>query len=56
MVVWREGTFDALDLRSITKGRGRFAQNVSHYDEMPANEQQVLVSDYAKAKADREND
>ena len=46
----------ALDLRSITKGRGRFAQNVSHYDEMPANEQQVLVSDYAKAKADREND
>ena len=46
----------ALDLRSITKGRGRFSQTVSHYDELPPNEQQVLVAEYQKAKAEREND
>jgi elongation factor G len=46
----------ALDLRSITKGRGRFTQEVARYDEMPANEQQALVAEFEKAKADREND
>ena len=45
----------ALDLRSITKGRGRFSQKVAHYDEMPANEQQILVQEYLKAKADKED-
>lgn len=41
----------ALDLRSITKGRGRFKQTVSHYDELPHPEQQTLISEYAKLKA-----
>ena len=41
----------ALDLRSITKGRGRFRQDVSHYDEMPHLEQQKLMTEYAKARA-----
>jgi elongation factor G len=45
----------ALDLRSITKGRGRFSQTVSHYDEMPPNEQQILVQEYLKAKAEKED-
>lgn len=40
----------ALDLRSITKGRGRFRQEVSQYEEIPHPEQQSLVADYAKRR------
>jgi elongation factor G len=46
----------ALDLRSITKGRGRFKQTVSHYDELPTPEQQALVSEYAKQRAAHEQE
>ena len=42
----------ALDLRSITKGRGRFRQTVSHYDELPHPEQQTLIAEYQKRRAD----
>lgn len=45
----------ALDLRSITKGRGRFRQTVSHYEEMPHPEQQALVTEYAKIRAAHED-
>ncbi|MDR3692362.1 MAG: elongation factor G [Fimbriimonas sp.] len=45
----------ALDLRSITKGRGRFRQSLSHYEEMPFPEQQALVTEYAKQRAERED-
>ncbi len=41
----------ALDLRSITKGRGRFRQTPSHYDELPHSEQQALVTEYQKHRA-----
>ncbi|MBX3118774.1 MAG: elongation factor G [Fimbriimonadaceae bacterium] len=41
----------ALDLRSITKGRGRFKQTPSHYDDLPHNEQQALVQEYQKNRA-----
>ncbi|MCH7902967.1 MAG: elongation factor G [Armatimonadetes bacterium] len=41
----------ALDLRSITKGRGRFTATMSHYDEMPHNEMNNLVKAYAAAQA-----
>ena len=44
----------ALDLRSVTKGRGRFRQTVSHYEELPHPEQQKLVDEYAKVRAARE--
>lgn len=44
----------ALDLRSITKGRGRFRANLSHYDELPPNEQQSLIQEFAKEKAAHE--
>jgi elongation factor G len=44
----------ALDLRSITKGRGRFRQNMSHYDELPHPEQQNLIKEYEKQKAAHE--
>jgi elongation factor G len=46
----------ALDLRSVTKGRGRFRQNVSHYEELPHPEQQKLVEEYAKIRAARESE
>lgn len=46
----------ALDLRSITKGRGRFNQHVSHYDEMPHPEQQALIAEYQKRRADHETE
>lgn len=40
----------ALDLRSITKGRGRFSAQFSHYEEMPMNEQQALIQEYQKKR------
>lgn len=46
----------ALDLRSITKGRGRFHQEFSHYDELPHPEQQELIKEYAKRRAEHESD
>ncbi|MCW5942840.1 MAG: elongation factor G [Fimbriimonadaceae bacterium] len=44
----------ALDLRSITKGRGRFRQTFAHYDEVPFNEQQTLIEEYKKRRAAEE--
>ncbi len=41
----------ALDLRSITKGRGRFKQTVARYEDMPTPEQQTLIQEYAKMRA-----
>lgn len=41
----------ALDLRSITKGRGRFVQRFSHYDELPFPEQQALIKEFEQRKA-----
>jgi elongation factor G len=46
----------ALDLRSITKGRGRFRQSVDHYEELPHPEQQALIAEYAKQRAAHESD
>ena len=46
----------ALDLRSITKGRGRFRQSVDHYEELPHPEQQALVTEYAKQRAAHEQE
>ena len=46
----------ALDLRSITKGRGRFRQNVSHYDDLPHPEQQALIKEYEKQRAAHESE
>lgn len=46
----------ALDLRSITKGRGRFVQRFSHYDELPFPEQQALIKEYEQRKASEATD
>ncbi|MCW5936061.1 MAG: elongation factor G [Fimbriimonadaceae bacterium] len=45
----------ALDLRSITKGRGLFRANVSHYDEVPQNEQQNLIKEYQAHRKEDED-
>jgi elongation factor G len=44
----------ALDLRSITKGRGRFSQEFSHYEELPFTEQQSLVEEHERQRAAHE--
>lgn len=46
----------ALDLRSITKGRGRFSQRFSRYEELPHPETKKLVQAYADARAQHEED
>jgi elongation factor G len=46
----------ALDLRSITKGRGRFVQSVSHYDELPHPEQQALIKEHERLRAAHEQE
>jgi elongation factor G len=46
----------ALDLRSITKGRGRFRQVFSHYDELPQPETQVLAAHFEKNRKDHDDD
>ena len=39
----------ALDLRSITKGRGRFKADFARYDELPHNEAENLIKAYRAA-------
>lgn len=46
----------ALDLRSITKGRGRFRQEISSFEEVPFAEQQAIVEEYAKTRAAHESE
>ncbi len=41
----------AIDLRSITGGRGSFSMEISHYEEMPLHLQQSVVNDAEKQKA-----
>jgi elongation factor G len=38
----------ALDLRSITQGRGSFSQKFSHYEEMPAHLAKNIIDQYQK--------
>ena len=38
----------ALDLRSITQGRGSFSKKFSHYDEMPAHLAKTIIEDFQK--------
>jgi len=46
----------ALDLRSITKGRGRFQQVFSHYDELPHGEAQSLIAEFEKHRKEHEDE
>jgi elongation factor G len=42
----------AIDLRSITGGRGTFSFQISHYEEVPQHLQQAVVNDAEKQKAE----
>src|SRR5690348_2183026 len=44
----------ALDLRSITQGRGSFSTSVSHYEEVPAHLARQLIDAYQKESTGRE--
>lgn len=41
----------AIDLRSITQGRGTFSQEFSHYEDVPSNVADQVIADYKAAKA-----
>ena len=41
----------AIDLRSITGGRGAFTMKISHYEEVPQHLQQAVVDDAERQKA-----
>ncbi|MCL4425389.1 MAG: elongation factor G [Firmicutes bacterium] len=40
----------AIDLRSITQGRGTFSMQFDHYEEVPANIAQQIIEEYKKEK------
>jgi elongation factor G len=42
----------AIDLRSITQGRGTFSMEFDHYEEVPANIAQAIVEKHAAEKKD----
>lgn len=44
----------ALDLRSITKGRGRFHSELYSYEQMPQPEMEALIKEHAKVKQELE--
>lgn len=44
----------AIDLRSITRGRGRFSTEFSHYDEVPAHIAQQIIERARKERAEAE--
>jgi elongation factor G len=43
----------ALDLRSITQGRGSFQKKFSHYDEMPAHLAKAVIEDFQKQQEEK---
>jgi elongation factor G len=40
----------AIDLRSITRGRGSFSMKVSHYEEVPAHIAQTIIANHKKER------
>ncbi len=50
MVPQSEMLHYATDLRSITQGRGTFSMEFAHYEEVPANIQQELVTQHKKVE------
>jgi len=45
----------AIDLRSITRGRGVFETEFSHYEEVPAHVAQQIIAEYQKSKQEKES-
>jgi len=50
-----EMTRYALELRSITRGRGRFRTRFSHYEEAPPNVAQPLIEKYKRERESQEH-
>jgi elongation factor G len=44
----------AIDLRSMTKGAGKFIMSFSHYEELPAHLARPLIDEYQKSKKQEE--
>jgi elongation factor G len=40
----------AIDLRSITRGRGTFKTQFSHYEEVPAHIAQTIIANHKKER------
>jgi elongation factor G len=40
----------AIDLKSITQGRGRFTTKISHYEEVPAHVAQKIIAEHQAEK------
>jgi elongation factor G len=40
----------AIDLRSITRGRGTFTAQVSHYEDVPAHFAQTIIANHKKER------
>jgi len=40
----------AIDLRSMTQGRGLFTMEFDHYEEVPPNIAEAIIEDARKAK------
>lgn len=43
-----------MDLRSLTKGAGKYTMKLSHYEELPAHLAQPLIEEYQKSKSQQE--
>ncbi|MCX7956799.1 MAG: elongation factor G [Endomicrobia bacterium] len=43
-----------MDLRSLTKGAGKYSMKISHYEELPSHLAQQLIDEYQKSKTDQE--
>ncbi|MBO4548405.1 MAG: elongation factor G, partial [Abditibacteriota bacterium] len=39
-----------IELRSLSKGRGKFTSEFDHYEEAPMNITQKIIADYEKSK------
>jgi len=44
----------AIDLKSITQGRGYFSMKFDHYEDVPQNVAQTIIAEYQKNKEDKE--
>ncbi|MCC6731523.1 MAG: elongation factor G [Chthonomonadales bacterium] len=45
----------AIDLRSITRGRGTFRMEPSHYEEVPSHVAQQIIADYQKRREEQQH-
>ncbi|MCS7228010.1 MAG: elongation factor G, partial [Endomicrobia bacterium] len=43
-----------MDLRSLTKGAGKYTMKLSHYEELPPHLAQPLIDEYQKTKSQQE--